>query len=250
MMKIGIIGTGAIGGTIAQKLVKAGHSVAVANSQGIEGVRAFAESINATPADIHSVGNNADVLILSIPMLAIANLPKSVFTNLADKTIVVDTGNYYPEFRDTPIAEVDNGKPESQWLSEQINRPVIKAFNMVLAYSLMNLGKAKGAENRIAMLVAGDNLADKQLVMQLVDECGFEPVDNGELANSWTQQPNSAGYCCDYTAQELLQVQANSSQTPQSVTQNRKDYIVKYASLFTANSTHQDMINTNRAANR
>jgi 8-hydroxy-5-deazaflavin:NADPH oxidoreductase len=48
-MKIGIIGTGNIGGTLARKLSAAGHDVRVANSRGLEGVRAFANEIGATP---------------------------------------------------------------------------------------------------------------------------------------------------------------------------------------------------------
>ena len=58
-----------------------------------------------------------------------------------------------------------------------------------------NLSKAKEEKNRIAMQVAGDDEAQKKIVMKLVEDCGFEPYDNGNLENSWTQQPNSAGYC-------------------------------------------------------
>ncbi|WP_274584957.1 hypothetical protein V6667_05995 [Neisseria leonii] len=122
---------------------------------------------------------------------------------LHEQAIVVDTSNYYPGIMNEPIADIDQGKPESVWLAEQIGRPVIKAFNMLLAHSLIHLGKAKGEADRIAMFVAGDNLEDKQKVMTLVEDCGFEALDNGNLAHSWTQQPNSAGYCCDYTADEL-----------------------------------------------
>jgi predicted dinucleotide-binding enzyme len=53
-MKIGIIGTGNIGGTLARKLSAAGHDVRVANSRGLEGVRAFANEIGATALDCPS----------------------------------------------------------------------------------------------------------------------------------------------------------------------------------------------------
>ena len=45
--------------------------------------------------------------------------------------------------------------------------------------------------------------------MKLINDCGFEPYDNGNLENSWTQQPNSAGYCCDYTCDELKKLKKN-----------------------------------------
>jgi len=53
-MKIGIIGTGNIGGTLARKLRAAGHEIRVANSGGVNGVRAFAEGIGVETADIRS----------------------------------------------------------------------------------------------------------------------------------------------------------------------------------------------------
>lgn len=70
-MKISLIGTGAIGGTIAKKLVKAGHKVSIANSRGKESVRKFAEEIGAEPRDLETISNDAEVLILSIPFGAI-----------------------------------------------------------------------------------------------------------------------------------------------------------------------------------
>lgn len=55
-MNISIIGIGQIGGTIAQKLAQAGHTLKIANSKGIDGVADFAKSIGAMPADLTSVG--------------------------------------------------------------------------------------------------------------------------------------------------------------------------------------------------
>ena len=66
-MKIGIIGVGAIGGTIAKKLVKAGHKVSVANSKGKESVSKFANEIGSEPRNIQEISKDIDILILSIP---------------------------------------------------------------------------------------------------------------------------------------------------------------------------------------
>ncbi len=51
--------------------------------------------------------------------------------------VVIDTGNYHP-FRDENIGDIDDGKPESVWSSEQLGRPVVKAFNALLAETLAN----------------------------------------------------------------------------------------------------------------
>lgn len=248
-MNISIIGIGQIGGTIAQKLAKTGHTVKIANSKGIDSVADFAKSIGAIPADLASVGQQTQVLILAIPTPAIADLPPSLWASLSPDCVVVDTANYYPEFRDNAISELDNGMVESLWVSRVVGRGVVKAFNMLLAHSLANLGKNKGEPNRLAMWVAGDDESQKQLVMSLVDECGFDALDGGDLANSWRQQPNSAGYCCDFTADELRQSRANSAQTPNSFRQNRAYAVGELPKLTGGDFSHDKVIGANRILN-
>ncbi|MDI6029131.1 hypothetical protein QBK99_23445 [Corticibacterium sp. UT-5YL-CI-8] len=89
---------------------------------------------------------------------------------------------------------------ESLWVSRQINRPVIKAFNNILAYSLAQLGRPEGASDRLA--VAGDDPRAKSLVCGLVNEVCLDPVDAGKLAESWRFQPSTPAYCCDFDAEE------------------------------------------------
>ena len=91
--------------------------------------------------------------------------------------------------------------PHSVWASTQLGRPVIKAFNNILAYSLAELGRPKGSPGRLAIAVAGDDLRSKQIVMNLVNETGFDPVDSGSLDESWRQEPGAPAYCCDYDAE-------------------------------------------------
>ena len=98
-MKVCIIGTGAIGGSIAKKLVKAGYKVSVTNSRGKSAVQKFAEEIGAEPRDIQSISKDAEILILSIPFGAIPKLPKEMFNNFPKSSIIIDTSNYYPELR-------------------------------------------------------------------------------------------------------------------------------------------------------
>lgn len=124
-MNIGVIGVGHIGGTLAEKFVKAGHQVSVANSRGKEAVRAFAEKIGAAPSDISEIVKGKDVVILAVPLPAIEKLPRDLFKD-AGKTIVVDTSNYYPDLRDSHIKELDEGKTESLWVSEKSGIPSSK----------------------------------------------------------------------------------------------------------------------------
>jgi hypothetical protein len=79
----------------------------------IEGVRAFANEIGAVPADISGVVRNAEVIFLSIPFPAVADLPADLFASVPLDVPVVDTGNYYPGLRDQKIPEIDEGMAES-----------------------------------------------------------------------------------------------------------------------------------------
>jgi predicted dinucleotide-binding enzyme len=139
-MKIGIIGAGNIGATLARKLAAGGHSVNLAGSKGPEEIRDKAVEVGANPVAAQDAVKDVDAIVLSIPFARISDV-SGIFANVPANTVVIDTSNYYP-FRDENIADVDGGKPESVWSSEQLGRPVIKAFNAVLAETLANGGTA------------------------------------------------------------------------------------------------------------
>lgn len=245
-MKIGIIGTGSIGGTIARKLIAAGHQVRVANSGGVIGVRAFAEGIGAEPVDIRGAVNGVDVIILSIPLPALSALPSDLFSAVPQTVPVVDTSNYYPGLRDPQIADLDQGMTESVWVSKQIGHPVIKGFNNVLAYSLAELGLPHGAPGRLAAAVAGDDQAAKETVMRLIDESGFDPVDGGSLEDSWRQQPSTPCYCCDYDADTMRKALAAAVKGEAAA---KRDELPKHFGLLGPSPTHDDVVAMNRSLN-
>ena len=200
-MKIGIVGAGNIGGTLARKLAAAGHTVKLASSRGPEAIREQAEKIGAIPVASKDAVNDVDVIVLSIPFARVSEVAH-LFEKVPADTVVIDTSNYYPQ-RDGHIAEVDAGKPESVWASEQLGRPVVKTFNAFLAHTLSDGGKPSGAPGRIAIPLAGDDAGAKIIATAIVDAVGFDVVDNGDLANSWRQQPGTPAYCTELSAPEL-----------------------------------------------
>src|SRR4051812_26049517 len=115
-MDIGIIGAGNIGATLARKLSAAGHTVRLANSRGADTIMEIAEEARATAVSVRDAAKNADIVVVSIPEKSIPSLPKDLFAGVADDTIVVDTGNYYPS-RDGRIAEIEGGLAESEWVA-------------------------------------------------------------------------------------------------------------------------------------
>ncbi|HEU4642673.1 MAG TPA: NAD(P)-binding domain-containing protein [Gemmatimonadaceae bacterium] len=199
-MQIGIIGAGHIGGTLTRRLRALGHDVFVANSRGPETLAALAAETGAHAVTPAEAARARDVVIVTIPERNIPQLPEGLFAETPATTAVVDTGNYYPR-RDGRIAPIEEGMTESRWVSRQLGRPVVKAFNNIYAQHLMELGRPKGDPQRIALPVAGDDAAAKRVVMNLVDELGFDPVDAGGLDESWRQQPGTPVYATDYDAE-------------------------------------------------
>src|SRR5690348_17569731 len=184
-MNIGIIGAGHIGGTLTRRLTALGHNVFVANSRGPETLIALAHDTGAQPVTIHEAARSGEIVIVTIPEKNIATLPRDLFAGVPDDVVVVDTGNYYPQQRDGRIAGIEDGTIESRWVSQQLGRPVVKAFNNIYAAHLLKSGRPAGDPNRIALPVAGDDDRAKSVVLNLIDELGFDGVDAGGLDESW-----------------------------------------------------------------
>jgi predicted dinucleotide-binding enzyme len=241
-MNIGIIGTGAIGATLAQKLVAAGHQVKVTNTDSPEALAQKAQGLGARPATIQEVVQDVEAVVISVPTTAIPELPKDLFQGVPADVVVVDTSNYYP-FRDGQIDALVQGQVESEWVAEHLGRPVIKAFNNLLAETLANGGTAPGTPGRIAQAIAGDDEAAKQLVIGLSNDAGFDAVDAGPLAESWRQQPGTPAYCTELTAPELppALAAANKAEAPQ-----RRELVVSQLMQRTSPPSHAEVLAINR----
>ncbi|HWN20149.1 MAG TPA: NAD(P)-binding domain-containing protein, partial [Gemmatimonadales bacterium] len=176
-MRIGIIGAGQIGGTLARRLTALGHEVSIANSRGPASLAALAKETGAKPVTVEQAARAGDVVIVTIPMKNVPKLPANLFEGVPDDVVVVDTGNYYPKQRDGRIDPIERGTTESRWTSDQLGRPVVKAFNNIYARHLLERGKPKGAAGRIALPVAGDDKRAKDVMIRLLDELGFDGVD-------------------------------------------------------------------------
>ena len=198
-MKIGIIGAGNIGGTLTRRLAALGHEVAVANSRGPETLAELVRETGARAVPATAAADGADVVVVTVPQRAIPLLPEGILDAAAPGAPIVDTGNYYPA-RDGRIDAIESGMTESRWVSEQLDRPVVKAFNNIRAQHLMELGRPAGSPGRVALPVAGDDPETKRVVMGLIDELGFDPVDAGSIDESWRQQPGTPVYTADLDA--------------------------------------------------
>jgi 8-hydroxy-5-deazaflavin:NADPH oxidoreductase len=210
-MKIGIIGAGNIGGNLTRRFAQLGHEVFVANSRGPESLKELARETGAKAVTPKEAARQGEVVIITIPEKNIPSLPDDLFAETPKNAVIVDTGNYYPR-RDGYIADIESGTPESRWVAQKLGRPVGKAFNNIYAQHLLERGKPRGARDRVALPVSGDDKRAKEIVIKLLDDLGFDGVDAGGLDESWKQQPGSPVYATDLDAEGVRRALNEASQ--------------------------------------
>ena len=210
-MNIGIIGAGNIGGNLTRRFTQLGHNVFVANSRGPETLKDLASKTGATPVTVEDAAQRGDVVVVTIPQKNIPKLPPDLFAGVPHSVVIVDTGNYYPQQRDGRISGIEEGMTESRWVSQQLGRPVVKAFNNIYAEHLLKRGRPTETPGRIALPVAGDDERAKSVVLGLIDELGFDGVDAGGIDESWSQQPGTPVYAADFDAEGVRRALASAS---------------------------------------
>lgn len=126
----------------------------------------------------------------------------------------------------------------------QLGRPTIKAFNNLLAYTLENEGTPEGTIGRIAIAIAGNDVSQKQIIMDVVNQLGFDTVDGGSLSDSWRQQPGTPAFCTELTKEELTKAlkKANKEKAP-----FLRDKVIEMLSNPNLNPlSNKDIVNMNR----
>jgi len=216
-MKIGIIGAGHIGGTLTRRFRELGHEVTVANSRAPETLADLAAETGATAVWAADAATDADLVVVSIPQKNVPDLADGIVDGRKSGAPVIETNNYYPQQRDGEIAAIEDGQVESAWVSEQIGAPVYKVFNGIYWKKLLEDGKPQGAQDRIALPVAGEDGPGRDLVHDLVDQLGFDPVHAGPISESWRQQPGTQVYGTDLNAAaaERALAEASPERTPE-----------------------------------
>jgi predicted dinucleotide-binding enzyme len=214
-MKIGIIGAGRIGGTLARLFARAGHDVALSNSRGPASLAETVETINreagssrvrATTAD--EAAEFGELVLLAAPWRSLDKLPNA--ETLRGK-IVVDAMNPYGASGQV----VDLGASTS---SEEVAKRlpasrVVKAFNTIYWEHLARQGSTDlPLERRRAVFIAGDDTAAKRVVAKLIEEIGFAAVDTGGLRDGGrSQQPGTPLYNRNLTQAEAATIVAAAS---------------------------------------
>lgn len=199
-MKIGVIGSGNIGGSLGRLWAAAGHQVCF-GSRHPEGLEDLLKQIHSAGGEAQASGVVAaaefgEVVFEAIPFAAVPTLPGAA---LAGKPLL-SAANYYPH-RDGKIDL--QGLSHSEWAAQQVpGARLVKAFNMMQASVMQALADGEGTPG-LAILLAGNDAEAKAIAASLVRDAKFEPVDVGPLsAGRVFQSPDAPLYNVQITPAE------------------------------------------------
>jgi 8-hydroxy-5-deazaflavin:NADPH oxidoreductase len=200
-MKVGIIGSGNIGGTVGALWVKAGHQV-LFSSRNPESLKKMVDDLGpqaraGTVAEALAFG---DAILIAVPYAAYPQIGKNYSKELAGK-IVLDAGNAVPS-RDGAIAnevrEIGIGTASAKYLPKA---RVVRAFNTI-NYQVLAQNAHRSGE-RMAIPIAGDDKDAIATASRLVRDAGFEPVLVGSLESAKLFAQGGPLYGQQITAQEM-----------------------------------------------
>jgi predicted dinucleotide-binding enzyme len=200
--RLGIVGAGKVGTTMARAATAAGYDVAIAGSGSAERIALIVDVLapGARAVTTDEAVGFADVVILAVPMHRFRELPRDRFAG----KILVDAMNYWEEIDgvDEELAGAAAGTSVvvQRWFA---SARVVKSLNQLGYYEFDKGRRPRGAPGRIAIAAAGDDRAAVAAVMQLIDRLGFDAVDAGPLEAGVALEPDGPVFGVAHTAAEL-----------------------------------------------
>ena len=202
-LRIGVIGSGHIGGTIGGLWIKAGHSV-LFSSRHPDELKDMIASLGelAQAGTVEQAIAFGDVVFLAVPYKAIPEVGRDFGAALKGK-IVIDACNA-TQARDGDITQEVNrdgiGVTSQKYLP---GTRLVRAFNSM---NYMVFAKEANRPNpKLAIPIAGDDAEAVQVAAGLVRDAGFDPVVVGKLADASLFQMGGPGFGQQVTAAELKQ---------------------------------------------
>jgi 8-hydroxy-5-deazaflavin:NADPH oxidoreductase len=191
-LRLGIVGAGKLGTTIARAAIAAGYDVAMSGSGPADDIALTVEVLapGARAVTTDEVVRHADIIILAVPTHRFREVPPALFL---DDKILIDAMNYWEpvDGADPELATAADGT--STIVQERFpSARVVKSLNQLGYHDLDENRRPRGAPDRIAIGAAGDDTAAVRAVMRLVDRLGFDPVDAGPLDHGLALEPDGS----------------------------------------------------------
>ncbi|MFD4134000.1 NADPH-dependent F420 reductase [Streptomyces goshikiensis] len=188
-MRLGIIGTGRIGSTLARILVAADHEVVLANARGPRSIGPLLAELGPAASAAHpaEAAGLSELLVLMVPFDSVQGLlPQDAVRD----SVIVDATN---AFSGPGAPRELGGRGSSELVAEWYpGARIVKSLNTMHFETLAVAGTEPGREEsqRLAHFVAGDDGKAKEIVAGVVTDLGFAPVDTGPLhSGGILQQP-------------------------------------------------------------
>ncbi len=201
--KIGIVGSGRIGGTLGILLAKAGYDVMLSSRHpGALNDLAKAAGPRACAGTVGEAIAFGDAIVLSLPLKALPQLDAATKAALKGK-IVIDTSNPYPQ-RDGKIADEARRDPGGMGAFVARFLPgarIVRAFNTVYSEDLKKTKNSSG--EKIGIPIAGDDQEGLKAAAELVEHAGLDPVVVGGLSTSKLFDVGTAVYATSAPAKEI-----------------------------------------------
>jgi predicted dinucleotide-binding enzyme len=202
-LRLGIVGAGKLGTTIARAAIAAGYDVAMSGSGPADDIAltidVLARGARAVTTD--KAVRHGDIIALAVPTHRFRELPRDLFAG----KILIDAMNYWEPIDgvDEELAAAADGT--SMVVQERFpSARVVKSLNQLGYHELDENRRPQGAPDRIAIGVAGDDRVAVRAVMRLIDRLGFDAVDAGPLENGLALQPDGSPFAVTHSAAELL----------------------------------------------
>lgn len=200
-MKIGVIGSGNIGGAVGLQWAEAGHELLFSSRHPDELADLVAEAGPRARAGLpDEAARFGDVVFTAVPYAALPQIGRD-YAPLMRGKVVIDCSNPYPG-RDGEMAQ--DALDKGVGIASQEYLPgtrLVRAFNAINYRSVTSEAHREG--EKVGIPIAGDDPVALQITSDLVVDAGFDPVVVGSLARAREFQPGTPVYVTDMTAAEL-----------------------------------------------
>jgi predicted dinucleotide-binding enzyme len=201
-LRLGIVGAGKFGTTLARSAIAAGYEVAISGSGPADDI---ALTVDVLAPGAHAVTTDeavrhADIIVLAVPTHRFRELPRDLFAG----KILIDAMNYWqPVDGDDPELTSAPGGTSTIVQGRFPSARVVKSLNQLGYHQLEETQRHTGEPDRIAIGAAGDDRLAVRKVMRLLDRLGFDPVDAGPLTNGSALEPDGSPIAATYSADQL-----------------------------------------------
>jgi len=201
-LRLGIVGAGKFGTTVARAAIAAGYDVAISGSGPADDIALTVDVLaaGAHAATTDEVVRHADIIVLAVPTHRFRELPRDQFAG----KILIDAMNYWqPVDGDDPELTTAPGGTSTIVQGRFPTARVVKSLNQLGYHQLEETQRPMGEPDRIAIGAAGDDRLAVRKVMRLLDRLGFDPVDAGPLKNGSALEPDGSPIAATYSAEQL-----------------------------------------------